>query len=162
MDITIKFDSAHYKPILLSDLLKLALKNFSYSGNMECFDDPIFFKEAVRFSFLREKRTLFLSKFIPVLVDAILTILFYTYEHLSSRKYNGFAIAELAVIEDIFLEIILMLDKIIFYENKIQVMEQCVFILKQLGQLGGARAILKNNAIELMTSLKFLIKYLEL
>ena len=162
MAIDIKFDSLQYKPILLSAILKSILNSSSNLSGFECLDDPVFFKESDQLIFLKNSKSIFIKQFNEEIVKSTRIMLFYTHEHLLSRKYNDFIIAELEIIENEFLEIMLMLDSISFSKNKIYVIEQCVFILHKIGKLGGARAILNNNAIQLMISLKFFVKYLEL
>jgi len=161
MNEAIKFNTIRYKPILLSEMLKRSLYDTSYVGELEYFDNPVHFQNKVRLNLDKKERLSFLNNFTTMVVEAIFTLFFYTHDHLSSRTYNDAIIADLEVIEDGFVEIFLELDHISFYKSKLHVIEKSIFILQRLTQLGGARAVLKNNALDLMINIKFFMKYFE-
>jgi hypothetical protein len=108
-----------------------------------------------------------IKKTISQLTDACNTIFKYTYDHLSKRDYQGCKIAKIASVEDTFLEVALLLEQVSFF-YLIESIEECFLylsniycILHALARLGGARAVLSGNAIELMTTVKFYMKSLE-
>jgi hypothetical protein len=111
-------------------------------------------------------------KFIATIIfhvfEACKTILLYTKEHLSNRQYDKKTIATLDIVQIQLAETTILLSQINTMIPLITHSDQCHFIIEKmisalsfLSRLGGARAILKNNAIELMFYLKVFDRFIQ-
>lgn len=111
--------------------------------------------------------TLFINKIIGNAFDAFQTIFSYTYEHLTKRQYNNQVITQMESVQLQFVDIHILFERIRFLLSNELSIEQCVFAislliqaLDHLAKLAGARAILKNNVVELIFYLKIFQKFI--
>lgn len=106
-------------------------------------------------------------KVVSLSFEACKKIFLYTHEHLSNRDYDGEPLIkiesiqmQLSVIIMLFENIAVLLNRNCDFIQCMHLIDQMIECLTTLSKLGGARAILKNNAVELMFHLKIFQKYL--
>lgn len=118
---------------------------------------------------LSESYFIFIKNII-FLVFKISNVIFeYTYDHLSHRRYANRAISTIDSVKSEFLEVTLKLDQLSTFISSVETIETASYVLNELvdimttlSRLGGARALLKNNAIEIAYNLRFFIKFIEM
>ncbi|EKD92258.1 MAG: hypothetical protein ACD_29C00097G0006 [uncultured bacterium] len=110
---------------------------------------------------------LFLNKIITSVYDACQIIFTYTYEHLAQRLYNDLSITQIESVQLQFVDTHILFERIHCLLSAELSIEQSIFVislliqaLNYLAKLAGARAILKNNAVELIFYLKIFQKFI--
>lgn len=91
----------------------------------------------------------------------------YTYEHLSERCHENKLLSKIELVQSHFSDIFILLSKIQCLILRTKNTDEAIFIiikilkaLKILSKLSGARAVLKNNVIELIFYLKLFQKFI--
>lgn len=109
----------------------------------------------------------FINQIVCDVYDVCLKMFIYTYEHLGNRQYNNQSMQKIATIQCQFSETYCILESVKCVlsdcnsKEKVHcIIEDLLAILNQIARLGGARAILKNNAIELMFHLKLFQQFI--
>lgn len=110
----------------------------------------------------------FINKIVANIFIACKKIAVYTHEHLSNRYYENKRIVNLDVVQSHFSDCMIILSRV---EQLIKLSiktDQISFLLKQLmnllvilSRLAGARAVLKNNAIEFLFFIRLFEKFIE-
>lgn len=110
----------------------------------------------------------FISDILEFAIKTAKTIFSYTYTHLSNRQYGEKTITQIETVQNQFSKVVILFESINLTKNGDQSIEQRNFlflslfeILKTLSQLGGARAVLKNNAVDFMCHLKLLARFVD-
>ncbi len=109
----------------------------------------------------------FVKKIILNVSDVFNSIFNYTYKHLSKRHYDHKIISSIESVQNQFINCAILFEKTRnLLSSNIQ-LSQIQFIISKLldalnilSKLGGARAVLKNNVIELMFHLKMFEKFI--
>lgn len=110
----------------------------------------------------------FLSSLLSQIYSATENVFQYTYDHLSHRKYSGKEIHTIDAVNSEFIEVLMLFDQLMCAstsKNSIQEISAklslFISIFTKLARLGGARAVLKNNALDLLFYLKVFQKFIE-
>lgn len=104
---------------------------------------------------------------IHAIYKAIESIFIYTYSHLEKRQYNHQSITQIEAVQFEFSDIFILVERMRHFISPDLNMEDSVFamtvfidILDKLSKLGGARSVIKGNAIELMFYIKLFQKFI--
>ncbi len=119
-------------------------------------------------SAVSKKYIYFLTHTIKNLYQYTQTIFLYTHEHLSKRKYGNIPISQIEIVQCDFTDIIIAFKKIESSINTIVTVDDIIYLINillevliHLSKLSGARAVLKNNVIDLIFHVQFFKKYLK-
>src|SRR3990167_3461458 len=106
-----------------------------------------------------------MRKLITLASNTLSTMIAYTQKHLSRRHYDGLPLFQLDVIQNDFADIVLQKEFLSVislgtHSSILLALDTILKILNQLAKLSGARAVLKNNVLNLMFHLFFLKKFI--
>lgn len=109
----------------------------------------------------------FINQIIFSVYDACLKMFIYAYEHLSARQYDNQSLLKIETIQSQFSEIYTLLETIKCFVSGLNNKETINYlisllldILLKIAKLCGARAVLKNNALELLFHLKLFQRFI--
>lgn len=100
--------------------------------------------------------------FLTNLSDSVLQktklIFEYTLTHLKKRYFQEHVITHNEIVQNNFLEILLIFEEIFLSDDPSFTLKKCIEILDMLSFLGGARSVLVGNSLDFMISLSFFLK----
>lgn len=110
----------------------------------------------------------FINALLHYSIEAAKTIFSYTYSHLSNRQYGEKNILQIETVQNQFANLVVVFEGINStlcsneaVEKSGFMFSQLIEIFKELSRLGGARAVLKDNAIDYLCHLKLLLQFID-
>ena len=146
-----QYDSDYYKPILFNDLFQSAKMKYSPGSHH-------------MLSLCKTEK--FLTILIPECITACDTIFRYTYQHLSNRTYGKIPLTQIDSVQSQFADHVSdmkVLCAIAINRSTLPILlQKMIVILQRLSLLGGARAVLVNNSLQLFTDIQLFKKFSEI